>query len=1054
MKPCLLVGLLVASVPLLHAQSRYALTDLGTLGGQSSYARGINDSGVVVGYSTLSTGTSTHAFLFRDGIMHDLGLLGGLFSVATEIESSGVAIGYSSTSVPNISHAFRYQNGVMTDLGSLGGSSSYASGINNAGVIVGQSNTSGGNPHPVRYENGVWTDLGTLGGRLGAAVRINRAGLIVGNTQMPGDSIYHAFLYQNGSMSDLGTLGGPNSYARGINASGTIVGQSSVPGAGTPSRPFVYRNGTMNDLGSFGGPNGSAEGINDAGTIVGYSSLTASIIHAFVHDHGVMTDLNAVTDTSGGWLLEDAVDINSGGDIVGYGKYRGLARAFLLQPQHLVFTAPRAGERWISGDLDTIRWSGGRPGHFVNIELSADSGLTYTAVSLPIPADAGSYIWSVPDSLTTRARLVLIDAIAGDTLALSDTFKIKGYVLTRITPDGRYEAFSPAIHGWSYQNGSLWPQSWWSQFHYATAIDPYTNKHYTSEFYGYPDSNFVDWPLRVRVFSVDSSYWSTFFHIYRGRALAKWSVAVHLGSCFGFAASSFLAFNFTSQFLAMNPGSAGGGNLFTLPLNNAIRSTINAYYLFQDGVQSLTNDVISKSKDPRTTLKEIREMFRKDVADIRTITIFNNPNGLFRNAGGAHTLAPVKIVNDNTGPSRYRVMLYDSNNPGSNTVYILFDSLSNTWSDFTGLGPTWTGTKGCYLEIPVSNYLTTPAMGKPNQGTLRKGTGTGNIQFYNTSKADVMYTASNGMRMGFVGGTVTDEIPGGIVVFDKNGRPSNPIGYYVPDDVYSIAVSNIADSSKRVSVSTFKENTAYEYARSNAAPSQIDLLTVHDGFSVVSPDAATKQFDLRIIAELGDSERLFSLRKMQMTQHDSVYVKDLDHNQLIVKNFGAATAYDLALEQRSATGQKVFEHASITLQGNSSHIVVPRWDSLGHSAVVIHVDLSNNGTIDDSLVLANQSTEVGGQGPLGVPAECTLAQNYPNPFNPTTTIRYGVPGQTHVTLTVYNVMGQEVATLVNMQQAAGYHEVRFDASGLASGVYFYRIQAGTHMETMRMLLLR
>jgi hypothetical protein len=89
-----------------------------------------------------------------------------------------------------------------------------------------------------------------------------------------------------------------------------------------------------------------------------------------------------------------------------------------------------------------------------------------------------------------------------------------------------------------------------------------------------------------------------------------------------------------------------------------------------------------------------------------------------------------------------------------------------------------------------------------------------------------------------------------------------------------------------------------------------------------------------------------------------------------------------------------------------------------------------------------------------VPSEVTLFQNYPNPFNPTTTIRYGLPHRAHVLLTVYNALGQRVAALVNDDIEAGYHEVRFHAPGLASSVYYYRIQAGTFTETRRLVLLR
>jgi len=83
-----------------------------------------------------------------------------------------------------------------------------------------------------------------------------------------------------------------------------------------------------------------------------------------------------------------------------------------------------------------------------------------------------------------------------------------------------------------------------------------------------------------------------------------------------------------------------------------------------------------------------------------------------------------------------------------------------------------------------------------------------------------------------------------------------------------------------------------------------------------------------------------------------------------------------------------------------------------------------------------------------------LDQNYPNPFNPSTTIRYGLPVKSHVTLTVFNTLGQEVATLVQGEKEAGYHEVKFEAYGLSSGVYFYRLIAGNFVHTRGLLVIR
>ena len=88
------------------------------------------------------------------------------------------------------------------------------------------------------------------------------------------------------------------------------------------------------------------------------------------------------------------------------------------------------------------------------------------------------------------------------------------------------------------------------------------------------------------------------------------------------------------------------------------------------------------------------------------------------------------------------------------------------------------------------------------------------------------------------------------------------------------------------------------------------------------------------------------------------------------------------------------------------------------------------------------------------PKEFKLEQNYPNPFNPTTRIRYQVSSLSEVSLKVYGILGSEVVTLVNEEQQPGYYEVQFKASNLASGVYIYRLQAGSFISTKKMMLLR
>ena len=125
--------------------------------------------------------------------------------------------------------------------------------------------------------------------------------------------------------------------------------------------------------------------------------------------------------------------------------------------------------------------------------------------------------------------------------------------------------------------------------------------------------------------------------------------------------------------------------------------------------------------------------------------------------------------------------------------------------------------------------------------------------------------------------------------------------------------------------------------------------------------------------------------------------------------------------------------------------------------IVYNVALSDPQRKEIETYLANKYGLVTGvtETPKGnLPEKFALAQNYPNPFNPSTTIRYSLPQRSHVTLSVYNTLGQQVAQLVNADIDAGNHDIQFNASNLASGVYFYRIQAGSYVETRKLVLIR
>ena len=104
--------------------------------------------------------------------------------------------------------------------------------------------------------------------------------------------------------------------------------------------------------------------------------------------------------------------------------------------------------------------------------------------------------------------------------------------------------------------------------------------------------------------------------------------------------------------------------------------------------------------------------------------------------------------------------------------------------------------------------------------------------------------------------------------------------------------------------------------------------------------------------------------------------------------------------------------------------------------------------------IAPDPNDVGPQDLNYIPETFILKQNYPNPFNPKTTIKFQIPELSFVTIEVYDVLGNEIVTIVNEVKQAGYYEVEFDGNGLSSGIYFYQLKTGVFFETKKMVLLR
>jgi hypothetical protein len=144
---------------------------------------------------------------------------------------------------------------------------------------------------------------------------------------------------------------------------------------------------------------------------------------------------------------------------------------------------------------------------------------------------------------------------------------------------------------------------------------------------------------------------------------------------------------------------------------------------------------------------------------------------------------------------------------------------------------------------------------------------------------------------------------------------------------------------------------------------------------------------------------------------------------------------------------------STILITNGTSVFVPIGAELCADAINIHmggslVIESLNGICAGSTVTGNpEEVEI-------IPTEFALYQNFPNPFNPSTLIKYQVPEKSFVSIRVYDLLGEELVTLVNEEKSAGSYEVNFDAGQLSSGFYIYTIKAGNFTSTKKMILMK
>ncbi len=359
--------------------------------------------------------------------------------------------------------------------------------------------------------------------------------------------------------------------------------------------------------------------------------------------------------------------------------------------------------------------------------------------------------------------------------------------------------------------------------------------------------------------------------------------------------------------------------------------------------------------------------------------------------------------------------------------------------------------------------LKVDAQGDPNWDT-----------WYGTNYADVGRDVAQAQDLGYV------------VVGDKGDQSGGQDLWLVKFDLYG--------------------NFDWEKSYGDADLGRAICETGDGGFVVAGEVTSSPNTDAFVMGVSADGSRLWSKRLAPRTITNAAAVKRIPSGGYIVA--GSATAwpnldYDIYLMRFNETGDTLWTKivelpgdqipASVEIgvgggfvvagrnirDSNSdlTDILIARFDDAGNmrwsrliggakadygysvgvakdtSYVVAGTSFSSSsGTAD--IMLCGVKDILSDVGPgVSAPNGFALGQNYPNPFNPSTTIKYELPKASVVRLSVYDLLGREVSVLVDERRDAGVHQVQFDASGLASGVYLYRLQAGDFVQTRRLVLI-
>ncbi len=268
----------------------------------------------------------------------------------------------------------------------------------------------------------------------------------------------------------------------------------------------------------------------------------------------------------------------------------------------------------------------------------------------------------------------------------------------------------------------------------------------------------------------------------------------------------------------------------------------------------------------------------------------------------------------------------------------------------------------------------------------------------------------------------------------------------------NVAVGQVLNSSAGISVGVLWKNgqiyNLNDLIDSTLNINLTDAISINDSGDVLCED------------EYGHGYILLNPRKRYIINPKGVIIKPVADEVVPVNN-----EYEIKWEnvnylsltvKFSSDGGMTFSNIATGIPGSADSISWITPDSIKSNCRIFLVDDRDSSEYVESgrFALANQVTPVKEYNRNPVPSQFRLEQNYPNPFNPSTMISYALPKSAKVKIVVFNMLGENVATLTNRFEEPGNYKVKWNAEGFSSGVYFYRLTAGNYTEIKKMLLLK